>query len=82
MTKSVAYIGVLAVVMGLLVTTGVGSVWSMELLTDEQLANVKASHVGDEYCKADNHPGCPCAQENACVECSYLSLSGGPCHQE
>jgi len=37
MTKSLAYIGVVGVVVGLLFTTCVSSAWSMELLTDEEM---------------------------------------------
>jgi len=44
MTKGLAYVGVLALLSGLLLATCVGSARSMEILTDEQLADVKASH--------------------------------------
>ena len=50
MSKNMVYVGVLALVMGLLVTTGVGSVWSMELLTDEEMATVRANWTADVRC--------------------------------
>ncbi len=40
MTKRMAYIGVLVLVLGVLLTTCVGSAWTMELLTDEQMAAI------------------------------------------
>jgi len=40
MTKCLAYIGVVGVVAGFLFTTCVGSGWTMELMTQEQLSMV------------------------------------------
>lgn len=50
MTRSLAYIGVLVLVAGVLLTTCVGSAWSMELLTDEQLAVVRGTDCPDTDC--------------------------------
>lgn len=82
MTKSLAYIGVVAVVVGVLLTTCVGSAWSMELLMDEQLAVVqgRSCAVWDcvpESCGTANpcnlHGGSPtdaCYKWNPDFDCS------------
>ncbi len=46
MTKCLAYIGVIALVVGVLLTTCVGSAWSMGLLTEEDLSQVRGSGCG------------------------------------
>lgn len=51
MTKSMAYIGVLAVVVGVLLTTCVGSAWSMELLRDEEMASIRGTACPNSICE-------------------------------
>ncbi len=45
MTRSLTYVGVLVVVAGVLLTTCVGSAWSMEVLDDDALSRIKGRHV-------------------------------------
>jgi len=44
MTKSLAYIGVVVLVVGLVLTTCVGTAWSMDVLTDEEMASIRGRH--------------------------------------
>ncbi len=57
MTRSLAYIGVVVLVVGVLLTTCVGSAWSIEVLTDEQLAAVHGSTCPNVKC-ADTAQDC------------------------
>ena len=50
MTKSLTYIGVVVLVAGLLLTTCVGSAWSMELLTDEEMASIRGTQCPELAC--------------------------------
>ncbi len=65
MTKSLAYVGVLVLVAGLLLTTCVGSAWSMELLTAEEMASIRGTdcpntECGDPYyANCQDQHGCP-----------------------
>ncbi len=58
MTKSVAYIGVVVLVVGVLLTTCVGSAWSMTLLTDEQMTVVRGTDCPELAC-----PWSDCGQD-------------------
>ncbi len=50
MTKSLAYIGVLALVVGLVLTTCVGTAWSLEVLSEDELAAIWGSWPNDGPC--------------------------------
>ena len=69
MTKSLAYIG--ALVVGVLLTTCVGSAWSMEVLTDEQMALSTGTACNYEYCD-DGH--CCTYLDNYCNRLSQPPL--------
>lgn len=73
MTKSVAYIGVLALVVGVLLTTCVGSAWSMELLTDEQLGQVKGTDCPDTECGSGDCYTGPACVYNGPGSCTLFS---------
>ena len=66
MTKSLAYIGVLVLVVGVLLTTCVGSAWSMTLLTDEQMAEVHGRSCAEWDCVSE-----------MCGTAKPCSLTGG-----
>ena len=71
MTRSLAHIGVLAIVVGLLSTACVGSAWSMEILTDEQLDAVAGSQCNAKCRHLGNCLFLPCpVPEAACWTCS------------
>ena len=53
MNKTLAYVGVLVLVVGLLLTTCVGSAWSMEVLTDEQMAEVHGRSCAEWDCVSE-----------------------------
>ena len=63
MTKSLAYIGVIALVVGVLLTTCVGSAWSMEVLPDEEMAGIRGTVCPNTDCAYGG--GCP--YDKACT---------------
>jgi len=71
MTKSLAYIGVLVLVVGLLFTTCVGSAWSKEMLTDEQLTGIRGACTSNSGC--EDAGNCPPDQYQSCPDISHQS---------
>ena len=67
MTRSLAYIGVLALVVGVFLTTCVGSAWSMELLTEADLGQLRGGHSGWECPATNNDTGC---KTDECCDCA------------
>ncbi len=79
MTNSMAHIGVLAVAVGLLVTTGVGSGWSMEVLLDDQLAAVTGKWPPQQWCPQNT----PCEDDPTCDHTNWtcrLDPDTGECY--
>ncbi len=74
MTKSLAYVGVLALVAGLLLTTCVGSAWSMSSLGDEHLASIRGSVCTDLECRAASPPA-----DCTAVSCHWRMGDDSPC---
>ena len=59
MTKSLAYIGVLVLVVGVLLTTCVGSAWSMSLLDEREMSSIRGRTCLTGSCaETDSYPDC------------------------
>ncbi len=71
MTRSLVYIGALVLVVGLLLTTCVGAAWSMDMLTDEQLGEIRGSQCHGDCCEGCALPGDGSGCEGGCGEAEW-----------
>ena len=62
MTKSLTYVGVLVLVAGVLLTTCSTNAWSMELLTEEEMAVVRGTDCQLWGCRDTGYCAPPCAK--------------------
>jgi len=80
MTKGLAYVGVLALLSGLLLATCVGSAWNMEVLTDQELAGITATWQKDKECppntKCEDDPTCDHSSWTCTLDASYVTTRG------
>ena len=64
MTKGLAYISVLVLVVGLLLTTCVGSAWSMDMLTEQEMTVITGASC---ICFTIDHVTGPWCHEEGCL---------------
>jgi len=76
MSKNMVYVGVLPLVVGLVLTTCLGSAWSMEVLSDAYLADITAQWA---YERCVDSVGFSCA--DGCQRCDVLDPPWNYCDQ-